>query len=99
MTLQDSKERVRKFFKGFKYRSPSFVTREFETFSDLSAVIPAFKYRYTNMYLAKAEQTSLFDPTMGQGRKQKATQINDILYLILFFFDLIPILQDLVICS
>lgn len=72
LTLQDSKERVRKFFKGFKYRSPSFVTREFETFSDLSAVIPAFKYRYTNMCLAKAEQTSLFDTNYGARKETKS---------------------------
>lgn len=49
VTLQDSKVRVRKFFKGFKYRSPSLVIREFETFSDLNAVIPVFRYRYTKM--------------------------------------------------
>lgn len=81
---------MRKFFKGFRYCSPWFVIREFETFSDFSAVIPVFRYGYTNV-LRKEEQ-NLPIQTTEQGRNQKAKQETDIFHLIFLFFDLILIL-------
>lgn len=41
VTLQDSRDNERKFFKGIKYCNPAFVIREFETFKDTNAVNPA----------------------------------------------------------
>lgn len=55
VTLQDSNVNERKFFKGFKCCSPSFVIREFETFKDTNAINPAppiqttATYEYTNL--------------------------------------------------
>jgi len=43
VTLQDSSDNERKFFKDIKYCNPSFVIREFETFRDTNAVNPGGK--------------------------------------------------------
>lgn len=78
---------MRKFFKGFRCRSPSLVIREFETFSDLSAVMPVLSsdIKKHKIDVLTKQDKFVFDLMTGQGEEVKTNRDN-ILHVIFSFF-------------
>lgn len=63
-TLQYSNDKDRKFFKGFKYCNPSFVTPEFDIFKDTSPVSPDAFPRNFRYNFWKKKKNPIFIQTL-----------------------------------